>query len=216
MKISKLILVILIVAVAGFVIYSMQNNNTSTDEGYVEFIQQERAAMEKFMKGGDGSPFSQDSIVFEGLKFFPADVRYRVKAKLKPIEGKKVVLLSTSDGKEQKYLEYAFAEFELDGVQNQLLILEVMEMGPQRGKLFLAFSDDTSGRETYGAGRYLDVKKVPAAKSVELDFNLAYNPYCAYNDKYSCPFPPKENLLKIAIRAGEMNYHQCAGVDEMN
>jgi uncharacterized protein (DUF1684 family) len=208
MKISKLILVILIVAVAGFVIYSMQNNNTSTDEGYVEFIQQERAAMEKFMKGGDGSPFSQDSIVFEGLKFFPADVRYRVKAKLKPIEGKKVVLLSTSDGKEQKYLEYAFAEFELDGVQNQLLILEVMEMGPQRGKLFLAFSDDTSGRETYGAGRYLDVKKVPAAKSVELDFNLAYNPYCAYNDKYSCPFPPKENLLKIsAIRAGEMNYH---------
>jgi uncharacterized protein (DUF1684 family) len=208
MKISKLILVIvLIVAVAGFVIYSMQNNNTSTDEGYVEFIQQERAAMEKFMKGGDGSPFSQDSIVFEGLKFFPADVRYRVKAKLKPIEGKKVVLLSTSDGKEQKYLEHAFAEFELDGVQNQLLILEVMEMGPQRGKLFLAFSDDTSGRETYGAGRYLDVKKVPAAKSVELDFNLAYNPYCAYNDKYSCPFPPKENLLKIAIRAGEMNYH---------
>jgi uncharacterized protein (DUF1684 family) len=201
MKISKLILVILIVAAAGFVIYSMQNNNTSTDEGYVEFIQQERAAMEKFMKGGDGSPFSQDSIVFEGLKFFPADVRYRVKAKLKPIEGKKVVLLSTSDGKEQKYLEYAFAEFELDGAQNQLLILEVMEMGPQRGKLFLAFSDDTSGRETYGAGRYLDVKKVPAAKSVELDFNLAYNPYCAYNDKYSCPFPPKENLLKIAIRA---------------
>jgi hypothetical protein len=83
MKISKLILVILIVAAAGFVIYSMQNNNTSTDEGYVEFIQQERAAMEKFMKGGDGSPFSQDSIVFEGLKFFPADVRYRVKAKIK-------------------------------------------------------------------------------------------------------------------------------------
>jgi|JI10StandDraft_1071094.scaffolds.fasta_scaffold00949_31 uncharacterized protein (DUF1684 family) len=207
MKTSKLILVILIGAVAGIVIYSMQNN-TSTDEGYVEFIQQERAEMEKFMKGGDGSPFGQDNIVFEGLKFFPADVRYRVKAKLKPIEGKKVVLLSTSDGKEQKYLEYAFAEFELDGVQNQLLILEVMEMGPQRGKLFLAFSDDTSGRETYGAGRYLDVKKVPAAKSVELDFNLAYNPYCAYNDKYSCPFPPKENLLKIAIRAGEMNYHQ--------
>ncbi len=207
MKTSKLIVIVMIVAVAGFVIYSMQHNTTSNNEGYVEFIQQERAEMEKFMKDGVGSPFSKDSIVFEGLKFFPADVRYRVKAKLKPIEGKKVVLLSTSDGKEQKYLEYAFAEFELDGVQNQLLILEVMEMGPQRGKLFLAFSDDTSGRETYGAGRYLDVKKVPAAKSVELDFNLAYNPYCAYNDKYSCPFPPKENLLKIAIRAGEMNYH---------
>lgn len=208
MKSSKLIVIVLIVAIAGFVIYSMQNNTTSTSEGYVEFIQQERAEMEKFMKGGDGSPFGKDSVVFEGLKFYPADVRYRIKAKLKPIEGKKVVLLSTSDGKEQKYLEYAFAEFELDGIQNQLLILEVMEMGPQRGKLFLAFADETSGRETYGAGRYLDVKKIPAAKSVELDFNLAYNPYCAYNDKYSCPFPPKENLLKVAIRAGEMSYHK--------
>ncbi|TXH24713.1 MAG: DUF1684 domain-containing protein [Cyclobacteriaceae bacterium] len=207
MKSSKLIPLVLIVAVVGFVIYSMQNNSTSTNEDYLEYIQQERVKMEKFMQDGVGSPFSKDSITFEGLKFYPADVRYRIKAKLKPIEGKKVVLLSTSDGKEQKYLEYAFAEFELDGVQNQLLILEVMEMGPQRGKLFLAFSDETSGSETYGAGRYLDVKKVPAAKSIELDFNLAYNPYCAYNDNYSCPFPPKENLLKVAIRAGEMNYH---------
>lgn len=207
MKSSKLIPLVLIVAVVGFVIYSMKNNSTSTNEDYLEYIQQERVKMEKFMQDGVGTPFSKDSIAFEGLKFYPADVRYRIKAKLKPIEGKKVVLLSTSDGKEQKYLEYAFAEFELDGVQNQLLILEVMEMGPQRGKLFLAFSDETSGSETYGAGRYLDVKKVPAAKSIELDFNLAYNPYCAYNDNYSCPFPPKENLLKVAIRAGEMNYH---------
>jgi uncharacterized protein len=208
MKSSKVIPVILILAVVAFAIYSMQGNKATTSEDYVKLIQQERIEMEAFMKNGTGSPFSQDSILFEGLNFFPADVKYRVKAKLKPIDDKKVVMLSTSDGKEQKYLEYAFTEFELEGIENRLLILEVMEMGPQRGKLFLAFSDETSGRETYGAGRYLDVKKVPAATSVELDFNLAYNPYCAYNDKYSCPFPPKENLLKVAIRAGEMNYHR--------
>lgn len=207
MKGSKAILIILAIGVIAFVIFLKQGDEGTNDEDYTAFILKERSEMEIFMKSGAGSPFSQDSIQFEGLKFFPADIRYRIKARLKPIEGKKVVLLSTSDGKEQKYLEYAFAEFELDDIQNQLLILEVMEMGPQRGKLFLAFSDDTSGGETYGAGRYLDVKKVPAAKSIELDFNLAYNPYCAYNDKYSCPFPPKENLLKIAIRAGEMNYH---------
>ncbi|MCW5909468.1 MAG: DUF1684 domain-containing protein [Cyclobacteriaceae bacterium] len=206
MKRSKVIPVILVAAIAAFVIYFMQDN-AATDEGYAELIQKERTEMEEFMKSGAGSPFVRDSISFEGLKFFPADVRYRIKAKLKPIEGKKTVMLTTSDGKEQKYLEYAFAVFELDGVQNRLLILEVMEMGPQRGKLFLAFSDETSGRETYGAGRYLDVKKVPAAKSIELDFNLAYNPYCAYTDKYSCPFPPRENILKVAIRAGEMSYH---------
>jgi uncharacterized protein (DUF1684 family) len=82
-----------------------------------------------------------------------------------------------------------------------------MDMGPLRGKLFLAFADATSGIETYGAGRYLDVKKVPAATSIELDFNLAYNPYCAYNENFSCPFPPKENVLKVAILAGEKSYH---------
>lgn len=159
------------------------------------------------MKTSNESPFLKDSIPFEGLNYFPIDETYRVKANLQSIDKKKVVLLATSDGLEQKYLEYAFAEFQLNGNSNKLLILEVMDNGPQRGKLFLAFADETSGVDTYGAGRYLDVKKVPAATSVILDFNLAYNPYCAYNDSYSCPFPPRENILKVAIRAGEKNYH---------
>jgi hypothetical protein len=73
--------------------------------------------------------------------------------------------------------------------------------------LFLAFGDETSARETYGAGRYLDVKKVPGSSTITLDFNLAYNPYCAYSDGFSCPLPPKENLLSIAINAGEKTYH---------
>jgi uncharacterized protein (DUF1684 family) len=73
--------------------------------------------------------------------------------------------------------------------------------------LFLAFGDETSAVESYGAGRYLDIKKVPGSTSITLDFNLAYNPYCAYNDTYSCPLPPKENLLPVAIRAGEKVYH---------
>jgi uncharacterized protein (DUF1684 family) len=82
-----------------------------------------------------------------------------------------------------------------------------MEEGPYRGTLFLAFADATSANETYGAGRYLDVKKIPGASSIILDFNQSYNPYCAYSEKYSCPFPPRENVLKIAVRAGEKKYH---------
>jgi uncharacterized protein len=82
-----------------------------------------------------------------------------------------------------------------------------MDAGPYRGKLFLAFADATSANETYGAGRYLDLKKVPGATSILLDFNQAYNPYCAYSDGFSCPFPPKENILTIAINAGEKKYH---------
>lgn len=206
MKSSRLVPLVLILAIAAFIIYSLQGGSSTED--YTTSIQKERSDKEKFMKSGEGSPFLKDSIDFTGLHYFSIDEKYRIKAKLAPIENKKVIILSTSDGQEQKYLEYAVAEFTLDGLENSLLILELMEMGPQRGKLFLAFADETSGNETYGAGRYLDVKKVPAASSVILDFNLAYNPYCAYNDSYSCPFPPRENILKLAIKAGEKNYHQ--------
>jgi uncharacterized protein (DUF1684 family) len=206
MKSSRLVPLIILLAVIGFIIYSLQGG--SSKENYPASIQKDRSEKEEFMKSREGSPFLKDSVPFTGLQYFPIDEKYRIKAALEPIENKRVVILSTSDGKEQKYLEYAFASFTLEGIDNKLLILELMEMGPQRGKLFLAFADETSGDETYGAGRYLDVKKVPAATSVVLDFNLAYNPYCAYNDSYSCPFPPKENILKIPIKAGEKNYHQ--------
>jgi len=205
MKSSRLVPLIIILAVGAFIMYSLRGGPSK--EEYVTEIQKERADKDTFMKSGEGSPILRDSTPFTGLIYFPIDEKYKIKAKLQPIENKKVVILATSDGKEQKYLEYAFASFSLDGVENQLLILELMEMGPQRGKLFLAFADETSGNETYGAGRYLDVKKVPAATSVILDFNLAYNPYCAYNDSFSCPFPPRENNLKVPIRAGEKNYH---------
>ncbi len=206
MKSSRVVAGILILAVAAFVIYSMRGK--ATDEGYVASIQKERVDKDEFMKSDETSPILKDSLPFAGLHYYPIDEKFKVKAKLKSIDDKKVVVLSTSDGKEQKYLEYAFAIFTLEGVENSLLILELMDMGPQRGKLFLAFADETSGQETYGAGRYLDIKKVPAATSIILDFNLAYNPYCAYNDGFSCPFPPRENILKIAVKAGEKTYHQ--------
>ena len=204
MKSSRIIPIILVLAIAAFIFYSMQGG---APENYQAEIQKDRVDKAEFMKSNDESPFLKDSIEFEALNYFPIDEKFRVKAKLESIEGKKVVLLTTSDGLEQKYLEYAYAVFKLNETEHRLLILELMDMGPQRGKLFLAFADNTSGDETYGAGRYLDVKKIPAATSIFLDFNLTYNPYCAYNDSYSCPFPPKENILKVAISAGEKNYY---------
>jgi uncharacterized protein (DUF1684 family) len=204
MKRSNLILFIGLIAVIALIIYSLQGGKSAAD--YQAFVEKDRKDKEEYMKSGEGSPFLKDTIPFEGLKYFPANEKFNIKAKLEPIEEKKVIILGTSDGKEQKYLEYAFAIFDLERVENKLLILEVMDMGPQRGKLFLAFADESSGIETYGAGRYLDVKKVPAATSIDLDFNLAYNPYCAYTDSFSCPFPPKENILKVAILAGEKTY----------
>jgi len=205
MKRSNLLIFIGLIAVIALIVYSLQGGKSTAD--YQTFIDNERKDKDEFMKSGEGSPFLKDTIPFQGLKYFPVNEKYNIKAKLEPVEEKKVVLLGTSDGKEQKYLEYAYAVFEFEGVENKLLILELMDAGPLRGKLFLAFADESSGIETYGAGRYLDVKKVPAATSIDLDFNLAYNPYCAYNENFSCPFPPKENILKIAILAGEKSYH---------
>lgn len=201
---KRIIIIALLAAVATVLYYSLQE---STPTAYIEVIEKERKEKNHFMRNNDASPFSDSSVSFTELKFFPIDAKYRVNASLTPVENKKMVVLPTSDGKESRYMEYAHASFSLDGKDCKLLILEVIDMGPNRGMLFLAFGDETSAVESYGAGRYLDVKKVPGSQSITLDFNLAYNPYCAYNDTYSCPLPPKENLLPVAIKAGEKIYH---------
>ncbi len=203
MKTKNIILIIVIVVVLIGIYYSLSGGETN--EAYITKVEQLRKDKNNTMQSGDESPFG-DSIGFKGLNYFPIDSKYRINAKLTEIEHKKALSLPTSDGKEKSYLEYAYAEFELDGVKSKLLILEIMDIGAYRGTLFLAFADKTSADETYGAGRYLDVKKVPGATSITLDFNEAYNPYCAYNDNYSCPFPPTENILEVAIRAGEKTY----------
>ena len=202
---SKNIFILIGIIAVVIILYSTLSGNKSQEE-YNQQILKEREEKDRFMKTSSESPFASQEEPFKALNYFPPDEKYRVIAKLTPIENKEVKVLTTNDGKDQSYVEYAIAEFDLDNRKNKLLILEVMEMGPQRGTLFLAFGDQTSAGETYGAGRYLDVKKVPGASTIELDFNKAYNPYCAYTDKYSCPFPPKENLLDIAILAGEKTY----------
>ena len=199
-----LLAVIVVVLITFYYSYTGSQNQSA----YVDEINSERADKDRYMKTSPESPFAENPEVFTELKYFPPNIRYKVTASLTPVQNKKPVMLSTNDGKQQQYVEYAYAEFDLDGYNNRLLILEVLDAGPFRGKLFLAFGDETSAGETYGAGRYLDVSKAPGANTITLDFNKAYNPYCAYVEKYSCPFPPPENLLKVALRAGEKVYHE--------
>jgi uncharacterized protein (DUF1684 family) len=205
MKSSNIIVIIFAIALIGVLFYTMQE--TASPEAYLKEIEKERADKDHFMRTSSESPFADDASSFKGLKYFPIDPSFRVMASLTPVEEKKVIVLPTSDGLQQHYLPYAYADFELEDEVCHLLILEVMEEGIQRGSLFLAFGDSTSASETYGAGRYLDIKKTPGSTSMTLDFNKAYNPYCAYTEKYSCPLPPTENLLRVAIKAGEKSYH---------
>jgi uncharacterized protein (DUF1684 family) len=200
----------ILVALVGIVVlvtlfYSFQGSQD--DAAFTSEIEKDREEKDRFMRTSPESPFAKSPESYNGLKYFPPDIKYRIVADLTPIQERKPVILSTNDGKEQRYIQYAYADFKLDGVANRLLILEIADMGPFRGKLFLAFGDKTSTVETYGAGRYLDVTKTPGSRTIKLDFNLAYNPYCAYDDTYSCPLPPAENLLDVAVKAGEKNYH---------
>lgn len=174
--------------------------------GYITKIREEREKKDQFMRS-DESPLGEARDTFQGLTYFEPDIRYRIQADLEPIPKKNVVVLATSTGEENSYLEYAWATFTWEGKPQRLLLLEIMASGPTRGKLFLAFADETSARETYGAGRYIDVNKTPGASTITLDFNLAYNPYCAYSENFSCPFPPRDNILSFAVNAGEKTYH---------
>lgn len=187
------------------IFYTISGSKDQT--AYVNKIKKERDEKDQMMRTSSESPFAGNTATFKGLNYFPPDPQFKILASLTPIEDKKQVLLATNDGKEERYIEYAYAEFDFLGFHNKLLILEMIDMGPSRGKLFLAFGDATSAEETYGAGRYLDVEKATGSNTITLDFNNAYNPYCAYSEKFSCPLPPKENLLTIPIKAGEKSYH---------
>jgi uncharacterized protein (DUF1684 family) len=204
-KTKNIFAILAIILVIVIIFYSFRSG--SDEAAYRAELKKEREERDMHMRGSEDSPFAASPESYKGLEYFEPDMRFRITAALTEIKDRKPVVLQTSDGKQQSYVEYAYAEFDFGGFHNKLLILESMDMGPLKGKLFLAFGDETSAKETYGAGRYLDIAKVPGATSILLDFNKAYNPYCAYSEKFSCPLPPRENLLEIAVRAGEKNYH---------
>ena len=138
---------------------------------------------------------------FVGLDYYPADPAYRYALTLQPAETQEELTFQTSTGDEQLYHRIGTIAFEVEGEPAQLAIYR----SPDHGGLFLPFRDATSGNETYGAGRYLEPHELGGGELL-VDFNLSYNPFCAYSDAYSCPLPPFENHLKIAIRAGEKTF----------
>lgn len=141
---------------------------------------------------------------FEGLDYFLIDTSYIVQAIFEKQKGKRFKM-PTSTEREVYYRPYGKVIFELNGSNHQLTIYQNLELKRQKefeNYLFLPFRDETSGLESYGGGRYLDLT-IPKNNTIELDFNICYNPYCAYSERYSCPIPPAENKLKAAVKAGE-------------
>jgi uncharacterized protein (DUF1684 family) len=204
MKFQRIIIVLVLAGVFITLYYSF--NDSADLSAYTSSLIEERKNKDQFMSASKDSPFFELNDKFTALQYFAPNPAFRIQANLIYIKKREPRQLQTSDGLTRNFLSYAWAEFDFGNIKNKLLILEVMDEGAEHGNLFLAFADETSAAETYGGGRYLDIRKVPGSASVLLDFNKAYNPYCAYNNKFSCPLPPSENQLKIPIEAGEKVY----------
>ena len=168
------------------------------------------ANAERFSAASPDSPVPQSErqAGFSGLRYFPPDRAYRVLAEVTPVAQQELVQLATSTGELRPQLRYAELRFRLGDQELRLAGFSDPHVHHTH-ELFVPFRDATSGHETYGAGRYLEVALEHHADNTHsgtLDFNLAYNPYCAYSPYYSCPFPPAENTLPVAVQAGERTY----------
>ena len=137
---------------------------------------------------------------FKGLDFFPIDSSFIVIAELKRTENAPIFEMATTTDRKPLYKEFGILKFTLNRKNHELTIYQSQDDSKDekyKNYLFLPFTDDTSGNESYGGGRYMDVMTTDIKKD-----NTTYNPYCAYNDKYSCPLTPKKNHLNIEINAG--------------
>lgn len=154
----------------------------------------------------DESPLSSKEIKkFKGLEFFPINPKFRIEAKFQRTPNETPFTMPTTTDRLPVYIKYGVATFTVDGTEFILPVyqnLQLREKDEYEDYLFAPFTDETSGFDSYGGGRYIDLRTPEVENVIILDFNKAYNPYCAYNAKYSCPIPPRENDLALEVKAG--------------
>lgn len=159
-------------------------------------------------KDASKSPLKKKDLKnFKGLDFFPVDSTFIVTAKLTKTENAPTFEMATTTDRKPIYKEYGILNFTLKGKECQLTIYQSQDnLRDEKYKdyLFLPFTDDTSGEDSYGGGRYMDIMTTDENPdgTIRLNFNNTYNPYCAYNDRYSCPLTPRKNHLDLEIKAG--------------
>jgi len=165
--------------------------------------------MNEFFKDASISPLKEKDLkTFRGLDFFVFDSSYVVNAALTRTPDEKSFKMKTTTDRLPEYIKYGTVTFDLFDKNYSLNIyknLEDINKQGYRDYLFLPFLDDTNGFESYGGGRYIDLD-IPKGSNLIIDFNSAYNPYCVYDEKYSCPIVPKDNYLPLEINAGVKDY----------
>lgn len=162
----------------------------------------------KIDRSKENGPLSPADTIY--VDFFEPDSNYVVNASVQRLENSDTLTMLTVNGKQKQYIKYAYLHFELQGEQHKLMLFQsvrLMNNPIYRNYLFLPFYDESNGSSTYGGGRYIELSSMEIeGNQLRLDFNRCFNPYCAYTTGYSCPIPPEENSLTIAILAGEKAY----------
>lgn len=168
-------------------------------------LEQHREKKDQFFRNHQQSPVPRGAReAFDGIPYYAPDPSYRVEATAEAADGDETRVMDTTADTEVEYERAARLRFELRGTEQELIAYEDAEGNGET--LFVPFRDETSGEETYGAGRYMEFElDVPIGETdqITLDFNLAYHPFCVYNDAFVCPIPPAENTLDTRVEAGE-------------
>ncbi len=203
MKPTKILTLIVAFAVVIIVVFSLiPNAGPQETDNYTAEVEKYRREKNEFMSNHDDSPFIAQKMPFDSLKYFKIDESFKVQASVENVPNGELQTLKTSEGEDQQFKEVAILHFDLKNTHQDLTLLQ----NTKSELYFLAFYDETSAITTYGSGRYLEIDLEPGQTRIELDFNYAYNPYCAYTTGYSCPVPPLSNQMNVAINAGEKNY----------
>ena len=202
MKKSNLF-ILLIVAIVAITIFNFLTIGESSAD-YKARLETERKDKNGFMLSSSSPLLEEDKLNFKGLNYYPIDESYKVTARIELTEKKQPIFIESTTGEQLKYIPFAKATFKLKEREHTVMLYQDWEER-NANKLSLMFADETSAIETYGGGRYVDVM-YRNTNSVVIDFNTAYNPYCHLNPEYSCPIPPRENMLNVAIEAGEKIY----------
>ncbi len=199
MRIQLLVFSLLFVTVS----YAQDTKDIKTAKKFQQKLNKEFSSKEE-------SPLNEEDLAnFESLDFFPIDSSFIITAKLTLHKDSEPFTMKTTTDRLPIYKLYATANFELKGKTFSLEIYqnEKLVLTPEyEDYLFLPFMDLTNGDSSYGGGRYIDLK-LPEGDTIIIDFNQSYNPYCAYNEKYSCPIPPKSNDLDLQVMAGVKSFH---------
>lgn len=174
------------------------------DPDYIIKITSQRNQLAEYFTNPATTPLAtEDLLHFEGLKFYPISRDYCIQAKWIKADKLDTIFIEHTLNKRYSFIPWGKIAFEIKGRQVVLTAFRSTDT-TRNQELFVPFRDMTCGKESYSAGRYLDIP-IPSDSSIIIDFNLAYNPYCAYSSSYSCPVVPKENYIKESITAGQMN-----------